>query len=218
MPQARPSTPAASRLQKSALPLDLAAMFRTFLALTATVVVAACFADETKPKVSKDMPSPLSYTMKSLDGQDVDLSKYKGKVVLVVNVASECGLTGQYKPLQRLHEKYKDEGFVVLGFPCNQFGSQEPGSAEEIKTFCTQNYGVTFDMFAKVDVNGENAAPLFKTLTATPTKPAGPGKISWNFEKFLIGRDGQVAARFQPRTEPSAEAIVSAIEAELAKK
>ncbi|OAI56868.1 glutathione peroxidase [Planctomyces sp. SCGC AG-212-M04] len=164
------------------------------------------------------MPSPLSYTMKSLDGQDVDLSKYKGKVVLVVNVASECGLTGQYKPLQRLQEKYKDQGFVVLGFPCNQFGSQEPGSAEEIKTFCTQNYGVTFDMFSKIDVNGDNAAPLYKTLTATPTKPAGSGKITWNFEKFLIGRDGQVVARFQPKTEPSADAVVSAIEAELAKK
>jgi len=189
-----------------------------FLAIAATVVVASCFADETKPKVTTEMPSPLNTTMKSLDGQDVDLAKYKGKVVLIVNVASECGLTGQYKPLQRLHDKYKEEGFVVLGFPCNQFGSQEPGSAEEIKTFCTQNYGVTFDMFAKIDVNGDNAAPLYKTLTATPTKPAGPGKISWNFEKFLIGRDGQVVARFSPRTEPSAEAVVSAIEAELAKK
>ncbi|WP_145035073.1 glutathione peroxidase [Caulifigura coniformis] len=164
------------------------------------------------------MPGVLSHTMKSLEGQDVDLAKYEGKVVLIVNVASECGLTGQYKPLQRLHDKYKDQGFVVLGFPCNQFGSQEPGTAEEIKAFCTQNYGVTFDMFAKVDVNGENAAPLYKQLTATPTKPAGPGKISWNFEKFLVGRDGQVIARFSPKTEPSAEAVVSAIEAELAKK
>jgi glutathione peroxidase len=193
-------------------------MFRTPLALTAILAVAVCSADESKPKVSSAMPSPLSYTMKSLDGEDVDLAKYKGKVVLVVNVASECGLTGQYKPLQRLHDKYKDQGFVVLGFPCNQFGSQEPGTAEEIKTFCKQNYGVTFDMFAKIDVNGENAAPLYKALTTTPTKPAGPGKISWNFEKFLIGRDGQVVARFSPRTEPSADAVVSAIETELAKK
>ena len=194
-------------------------MFRTFLAFAATVAVAACFADESKPKVSKDdMTSPLSYTMKSLDGKDVDLAKYKGKVVLVVNVASECGLTGQYKPLQRIHDKYKDQGFVVLGFPCNQFGGQEPGSAEEIKTFCTQNYGVTFDMFAKIDVTGDNAAPLYKTLTTTPTKPAGPGKVSWNFEKFLIGRDGKVVARFSPKTEPAEEPVVSAIEAELAKK
>jgi glutathione peroxidase len=193
-------------------------MFRTFLALAATTAVAACLADESKPQVSKDMPSPLSYTMKSLEGQDVDLAKYKGKVVLVVNVASECGLTGQYKPLQRLHDKYKDQGFVVLGFPCNQFSGQEPGTAEEIRAFCTQNYGVTFDMFAKIDVNGENAAPFYKSLTSTPTKPAGPGKISWNFEKFLIGRDGQVVGRFSPKTEPSADAIVSAIEAELAKK
>jgi glutathione peroxidase len=186
--------------------------------LTALVAVAASFADDSKPKVSKEMSSPLSYTMKSLDGKDVDLSKYKGKVVLVVNVASECGLTGQYKPLQRLHEKYKDQGFVVLGFPCNQFGGQEPGTAEEIKTFCTQNYGVTFDMFAKIDVNGDDAAPLYKTLTATQTKPEGPGKIKWNFEKFLIGRDGKVAARFSPRTEPSEDPVISAIEAELAKK
>jgi len=196
-------------------------MPRSFFAIAATVALAAQFAvvaDETKPQVKAQMPAPLSHTMKSLEGQDVDLSKYQGKVVMVVNVASECGLTGQYKPLQRLHDKYKDQGFVVLGFPCNQFGSQEPGSAEDIKAFCTQNYGVTFDMFAKIDVNGENAAPLYKTLTTTPTKPAGPGKISWNFEKFLIGRDGQVVARFSPKTEPSAEAVVSAIEAELAKK
>jgi glutathione peroxidase len=194
-------------------------MLRPLFALAAiSVACLAAVADEAKPQIKNQMPSPLSYTMKSLDGQDVDLSKYKGKVVLIVNVASECGLTGQYKPLQRLHEKYKDEGFVVLGFPCNQFGSQEPGSAEEIKTFCTKNYGVTFDMFAKVDVNGDNAAPLYKTLTATSTKPAGPGKISWNFEKFLIGRDGQVVARFSPRTEPSDDQVVSAIEAELAKK
>jgi len=194
-------------------------MLRPLFALAAiSVACLAAVADEAKPQIKNEMPSPLSYTMKSLDGQDVDLSKYKGKVVLIVNVASECGLTGQYKPLQRLHEKYKDEGFVVLGFPCNQFGSQEPGSAEEIKTFCTKNYGVTFDMFAKVDVNGDNAAPLYKTLTATSTKPAGPGKISWNFEKFLIGRDGQVVARFSPRTEPSDDQVVSAIEAELAKK
>ncbi|MBX7106812.1 MAG: glutathione peroxidase [Gemmataceae bacterium] len=194
-------------------------MLRTILVLAAVAAASfAAVADEAKPQIKSQMPSPLSYTMKSLDGQDVDLSKYKGKVVLVVNVASECGLTGQYKPLQRLHEKYKDQGFVVLGFPCNQFGSQEPGSAEEIKTFCTKNYGVTFDMFSKVDVNGDNAAPLYKTLTATATKPAGPGKISWNFEKFLIGRDGQVVARFNPRTEPSDEQVVTAIESELAKK
>ncbi len=106
----------------------------------------------------------------------------------------------------------------MLGFPCNQFGGQEPGSASEIKTFCTENYGVTFDMFSKIDVNGDNAAPLYKLLTTTATKPAGPGKISWNFEKFLIGRNGEVVGRFSPRTEPSSDAVVKAIEAELAKK
>jgi glutathione peroxidase len=195
-------------------------MFRSLIALAATAVVAAgsvAFSDEAKPQVKSEMPaSPLSYTMKSLDGKDVDLSQYKGKVVLVVNVASKCGLTGQYAPLQRIHDKYKDQGFVVLGFPCNQFGSQEPGSADDIKTFCTKNYGVTFDMFEKIDVNGENAAPLYKALTALPTKPVGPGKITWNFEKFLIGRDGQVVGRFTPRTEPSD--LEATIEAEIAKK
>ena len=195
-------------------------MFRSLIALAATAVVAAgpvAFAEQAQPQVKSEMPaSPLSYTMKSLDGKDVDLSQYKGKVVLVVNVASECGLTGQYAPLQRIHDKYKDQGFVVLGFPCNQFGGQEPGSADEIKTFCTKNYGVTFDLFEKIDVNGEKAAPLYKTLTATPTKPVGAGKITWNFEKFLIGRDGQVVGRFTPRTEPSD--LEATIEAELAKK
>ena len=179
----------------------------------------AAVADEAKPTEKKAaVPATLNFTMKSLEGQDVDLSKYQGKVVMIVNVASECGLTGQYKPLQRLNDKYKEQGFVVLGFPCNQFGGQEPGSATEIKTFCTQNYGVTFDMFSKVDVNGDMAAPLYKLLTTTATKPAGPGKISWNFEKFLIGRNGEVAARFAPRTEPSSDDVVKAIEAELAKK
>lgn len=196
-------------------------MNRPLLALAAAFVLISPFvvvADEAKPVEKKDVPATLNFTMKSLDGEDVNLAKYQGKVVLIVNTASECGLTGQYKPLQRLHEKYKDQGFVVLGFPCNQFGSQEPGSESEIKTFCQENYGVTFDMFAKVDVNGDKAAPLYQLLTKTPTKPAGSGKISWNFEKFLLGRNGEVVSRFAPRTEPSSDEVVNAIEAELAKK
>jgi glutathione peroxidase len=162
--------------------------------------------------------SPLQVTMKTLDGQDVDLAKtYHGKVVLVVNVASKCGLTPQYKQLQALHEKYGSKGLAILGFPCNQFGKQEPGTSEEIASFCEKNYGVKFDMFAKIDVNKESAAELYKMLTAADTQPVGKGDISWNFEKFLIGRDGQLVARFSPRTKPDDAELIAAIEKELAK-
>jgi glutathione peroxidase len=159
--------------------------------------------------------SALKFKMKKLDGKEFDLAKYKGKVLLVVNVASECGLTPQYEQLQAVFKKYRDKGLVVVGFPCNQFGSQEPGSAEEIREFCTENYGVTFDMFDKVEVNGDNACDLYKYLTSLDTKPQGSGKISWNFEKFLIGRDGEVIARFSPRTKPDADEVIKAIETAL---
>ena len=162
--------------------------------------------------------SALKYTMKTLDGKPVELKKYQGKVVLIVNVASKCGLTPQYEQLQALHEKYADKGLAILGFPCNQFGQQEPGTAEEIRQFCSQNYGVTFDMFSKIDVNGDSACDLYKYLTSLNTKPVGPSKISWNFEKFLVGRDGRVIARFSPRTKPDAEEVVKAIESALAQK
>lgn len=181
------------------------------VAMAATVVVSA---EESKDAV----PEALNFKVKSLDGKDVELSKYDGKVVLVVNVASECGLTPQYKDLQAIYDQYKDQGLVVLGFPCNQFGSQEPGTEAEIKQFCTENYGVTFDMFSKVDVNGEKAAPLYKYLTALETKPKGAGKVSWNFEKFLLNRKGEVVARFEPQTKPDSTEVVSAIEKELKAK
>jgi glutathione peroxidase len=160
--------------------------------------------------------SALKFKMKKLDGKEFDLAKYKGKVLLVVNVASECGLTPQYEQLQAVYKKYRDKGLVVVGFPCNQFGSQEPGSAAEIREFCTENYGVTFDMFDKVEVNGDNACDLYKYLTSLDTKPQGAGKISWNFEKFLIGRDGEVIARFSPRIKPDADEVIKAIEDALA--
>lgn len=160
----------------------------------------------------------LSYKMQSLDGKEVDLSKHLGKVVLIVNVASQCGLTPQYEQLQALHKKYADKGLVVLGFPCNQFGAQEPGSSDEIKQFCSKNYGVSFDLFSKVEVNGDGACDLYKHLTAQDTKPAGSGKISWNFEKFVIDRSGKVVARFAPKTKPDDESVTKLIEAELAKK
>ena len=163
----------------------------------------------------KDTPAVLDFEMKSLDGKKVDLSKYEGKVVLIVNVASQCGATPQYEPLQGLYETYKDKGLVVLGFPCNQFGEQEPGSAEDIQEFCTENYGVTFDLFSKIDVNGENAAPLYRYLTSKDTNPGFSGPIGWNFEKFLVSREGKVVARFKTPVEPDSEEVVKAIEAEL---
>jgi glutathione peroxidase len=159
----------------------------------------------------------LKFQMKSITGSDVDLSQYQGKVVLMVNVASECGLTPQYKNLQAIYEKYQDKGLVVLGFPCNQFGKQEPGTDAEIATFCTENYKVKFPMFSKIDVNGPTASPLYKYLTSLETKPKNKGEITWNFEKFLIGKNGEVVARFAPRTSPDSKDVVAAIEAELAK-
>jgi glutathione peroxidase len=165
----------------------------------------------------KKAPPALAFEMENLDGKKVSLDSYSGKVILVVNVASECGLTPQYEGLQGLYEKYKDKGLVILGFPCNQFGSQEPGTAVEIKSFCTKNYGVTFDMFAKIDVNGDKAAPFYKHLTSLDTKPKGSGKVGWNFEKFLIGRDGAVVARFAPTVAPDADDLVKQIEELLSK-
>jgi glutathione peroxidase len=161
------------------------------------------------------MSGPLSFEMETLAGEKVALSKYKGNVVLMVNVASECGLTPQYEKLQALHSKYADQGLSVIGFPCNQFGGQEPGSAEDIQEFCSTKYSVEFDMMAKVDVNGDDACALYKHLTALDTKPEGPGNIGWNFEKFLVDRTGNVIHRFSPRVEPDDAEVVNAIETAL---
>ena len=161
-----------------------------------------------------DAPTPLDHTVESLEGKQVDLSEYKGKVVLIVNTASKCGATPQYGPLEALYEKHKDEGLVVVGFPCNQFGSQEPGTAEDIAEFCEKNYGVSFPMMAKVDVNGPDASPVYKELTEFDKDP---GAVRWNFEKFLVGKDGNVVARFRTQTKPDSEEVVSAIQSELKK-
>lgn len=159
----------------------------------------------------------LTGKMKNIAGEEVDLASYKGKVVLVVNVASQCGLTKQYKELEALNDKYAAKGLKVVGFPCNQFGGQEPGTEAEIVTFCKKNYDVSFDLMSKVEVNGDGACALYKKLTGLETKPVGSGKISWNFEKFLVGKDGAVIARFAPRTTPDAPEVVAAIEAAIAK-
>ena len=145
---------------------------------------------------------PLSdFSATSLTGVETPLSTYEGQVVLVANTASKCGLTPQYEGLEKLYREHKDDGLVVLGFPCDQFAHQEPGSAEEISDFCTMNYGVTFPMFAKVDVNGENTHPLFAWLKEERSGLLG-GAIKWNFTKFLVGRDGQVLDRYAPTTTP----------------
>ncbi|MEV7096963.1 glutathione peroxidase [Amycolatopsis sp. NPDC051045] len=153
--------------------------------------------------------------LKTLDGRDSSLGEFAGKALLVVNVASKCGLTPQYSGLERLQERFGGQGFSVVGFPCNQFAGQEPGSAEEIQTFCSTTYGVTFPLFEKIDVNGEGRHPLYAELTETADAEGAAGDVQWNFEKFLIGADGEVLARFRPRTEPEDEAVIKAIEAAL---
>ena len=154
-------------------------------------------------------------SISSLQGEPGSLADHKGKAVLVVNVASKCGLTPQYEGLERIHEQYADRGFTVLGVPCNQFGGQEPGTAEEITEFCSVNYGVTFPLTEKVDVNGPERHPLYQELTETTDADGQAGDIQWNFEKFLISPEGEVVARFRPLVEPEAEELTSAIESTL---
>jgi glutathione peroxidase len=153
--------------------------------------------------------------VKTLAGQPGSLGDLAGQTVLVVNVASQCGLTPQYTGLEQLHERYADRGFSVAGFPCNQFGGQEPGSAEEIAQFCSTSYGVTFPMFEKIEVNGPGRHPVYEELTKLPDGAGEAGDVQWNFEKFLVGPDGTVLARFRPRTEPDDPALIEAIEANL---
>ena len=154
------------------------------------------------------------FTLNSIDGKPAPLADYKGKVVLVVNVASQCGYTPQYSALEATYEKYKDRGFVILGFPANNFGAQEPGTNEEIKTFCTRKYSVTFPMYAKISVKGPDQSPLYTYLTKD-TGPGITGDIKWNFTKFLIDRNGNVVQRFEPAVTPDSKEVVSAIEKQL---
>jgi len=156
------------------------------------------------------------FSMKDIEGNEQSLADFAGKVVLVVNVASACGLTPQYKGLEALQQKYAEHGFAVLGFPCNQFAGQEPGTDAEVKQFCETSFGVTFPMFSKIDVNGDDQAPLYQWLNSTPTTPEAEGDIKWNFGKFLIGKKGEVLARFEPPTDPEAKEVLAAIEAALA--
>ena len=157
----------------------------------------------------------FDFTLNSIDGQPAPLSQYRGKVLLLVNVASRCGYTPQYAGLESIYEKYKDRGLVVLGFPANNFKAQEPGTNEEIKDFCTRKYSVSFPMYSKISVLGDDQAPLYQFLTDTKANPSTGGPIKWNFTKFLVGKDGRVLQRFEPAVTPESADVVSAIEAAL---
>ncbi|WP_153557636.1 glutathione peroxidase [Roseimaritima sediminicola] len=189
-------------------------MTRLFCAagLLAMIVCASTAQADDSPECA------LDYRVESIDGKEVDLEDYEGNVVVVVNVASQCGATPQYADLQAMYEKYKDKGLVVLGFPSNQFGRQEPGSNAEIKEFCSSKYQVTFPMFSKIDVKGDDAIPFYKNLTSQDVQPAGSGPVAWNFEKFLIDREGNVVGRFKTRTKPTDPEFVAAVEKQLKKK
>ncbi|MEW5977263.1 MAG: glutathione peroxidase [Acidobacteriota bacterium] len=153
-----------------------------------------------------------NFVMKSIDGKEVKLDQYRGKALLLVNVASQCGYTPQYTGLQQIYAKYKDRGFVVLGFPANNFGAQEPGTDQEIKTFCSTRYNVTFPMFSKISVKGSDKHPLYQFLTDKATNPEFGGEISWNFNKFLVSKDGKIVARFESKDAPESDKVVQAIE------
>jgi glutathione peroxidase len=153
--------------------------------------------------------------LRTLEGEQTSLAQYKGRALLIVNVASRCGLTPQYSGLQALHERYEGRGLSVLGFPCNQFLEQEPGTPEEIREFCTTNYGVTFPLFEKIEVNGEGRHPLYAELTRVPDRDGNAGDVAWNFEKFLVSPDGEIVARFRPLTSPEDPELVAAIESVL---
>ncbi len=193
----------------------------SLVVFTGTILFASYafgfFGGETSVENAKTK-SVLDFKMKDIDGADVKLNKYKGNVLLIVNTASKCGYTPQYEGLEAIYEKYNAKGFYVLGFPANNFGSQEPGSEKEIKEFCTSKYKVTFPMFAKISVKGADQAPLYKFLTAKETNPNFAGDITWNFNKFLVDRNGKVVARFTSKDTPESETVTSAIEKYLKQK
>ena len=164
------------------------------------------------PELGDKMNSVYDFTLKDIDRKEVSLSQYRGKVVLIVNVASKCGFTPQYTGLQSLYSKYKDRGFVILGFPANNFMAQEPGTEEEIKTFCSTKYNVTFPMFSKISVKGDDMHPLYKFLTSKETNPEFGGDIKWNFSKFLVDKSGKIIARFEPAIKPESDPVIQAIE------
>ena len=181
---------------------------KLFTAIALAILTGA----QTKPAGVTQTPAALNFTMKSIDGKAIDLSKYQGRVVLMVNVASECGYTPQYEGLEELHKKYAAQGLSILGFPANDFGAQEPGTNAEIKTFCSRNYNVTFPMYSKISVKGSDKAPLYKYLT-----DSGGGEVKWNFTKFLVDGNGKVISRFESGVEPDSPELLGAVEKALQK-
>ncbi|MDF1611811.1 glutathione peroxidase [Stygiobacter electus] len=185
----------------------------TSLLILFSIQISAKLNPQTPSETSNNI---LDLIVKNIDGKEVKLSQYKGKVLLIVNVASKCGYTPQYEGLEKLYEKYKDNGFEILAFPCNDFGGQEPGTTEEIKEFCSTKYNVTFPLFDKIKVIGKEKSPLYERLINS--KNVEQGDIKWNFEKFLIDKNGEIVARFRSKVKPESEELVSAIEKELNKK
>jgi len=198
--------------------IDRTTAFSAFAGLFGLVMGMVSWAVEAAEPSAKTPTSVLDFHAKDINGTDVPLSKYQGKVLLIVNTASQCGLTPQYKGLEATYEKYKDQGFQVLGFPANEFGKQEPGTNDEIKQFCSTKYNVTFPMFSKIVVKGEGIHPLYDYLTSDKTNPKFAGTIGWNFAKFLVNRKGEVVARFDPKVAPDSPEVTSAIEKALAEK
>jgi glutathione peroxidase len=192
-------------------------MLTTFGALTALLALAPLSVVSADDPAKKPA-SVLDYHVKDIDGKDVDLAKFRGKVLLIVNTASQCGNTPQYKDMEAIYEKYKDQGFEVLAFPANEFGSQEPGDNAEIKEFCTTKYKVSFPLFSKIVVDGPTIHPLYQFLTSHATDPKFAGKIQWNFAKFLVNRKGEIIDRFAPGEKPSTKKVTGAIEKALAEK
>ena len=185
------------------------------LAVGAGVVVSnLVVADENRSEGASDAQpaGPLTFVVKDIKGDDYDLSQLKGKVVMIVNTASKCGNTPQYESLEALYQEHKDEGLVIVGFPANNFGGQEPGSDAQIAEFCQSKYNVTFPMMAKISVKGDDKAPLYKYLTEESTAGEFAGEVKWNFAKFLIGKDGKVVARFDPKTKPDSDEVKQALE------
>jgi glutathione peroxidase len=183
----------------------------------ATLVVGMMSVHARADATTQPVAGPLDFKVKDIDGHDVNLSDYRGKVVMIVNVASKCGNTPQYKALEDMYVANKDKGFVILGFPANDFHSQEPGTNEDIKTFCTSKYNVTFPMMSKISVKGDDKAPLYRFLTSTTLDGQFGGEIDWNFAKFLVDRNGQVVARFKAKVKPTDPLVVAAVDAALAK-
>jgi len=186
-----------------------------FIAMAVSLFLIIGYSASAGSQGDKSNNNVSGITVKDMNGKDVALSDYKGKVLLIVNVASKCGFTPQYEGLEKIYKKYKDQGFEILAFPCNQFGGQEPGTNEEIKNFCSSEYSVTFKLFNKIDVNGDNRSPLYAKLTSNTNTEQGD--VKWNFEKFLISKKGEIVARFRSKVTPESDVISAAIEKELSK-